>query len=74
MQGAKPDVGVEKKFHSRNALMSASSTIGAAMSSKICMESFMEPIQLLLAIRRRRYNLGDGLSEARDAKWLIRLP
>src|ERR1019366_1433997 len=45
LQGPKPDVGVEKKVHSRSASISVWSITGATMSPKICMLSFMEPIQ-----------------------------
>src|ERR1019366_2050309 len=36
LQGPKPDVGVEEKFHSRSAFISVSSITGATMSPKIC--------------------------------------
>ena len=44
------------------------------MSPKICMVSFMEPIQTpRTGIGRSRYDLGDGLTEARDPKRLLGL-
>ena len=66
-------MSIEKEPQSRIASQSVSSLAGETMSPTICIESFMEPIQLAGAGGQGRNNFRDWLPEAGYANRLFRL-